>query len=110
MFLATQLAGVKYWVRNVERKPTAFSLQTATDRFYPDFVCRLDDDRTLVVEYKNSRDWELADNKEKRELGELWERRSNGKGLFIMPRGKDWEAIRAKCQNRPAKGSPDRGV
>ncbi len=33
---------------------------------------------------------------EKRQLGALWERRSAGKGLFIMPCGKDWVAICAK--------------
>jgi type III restriction enzyme len=38
VFLSTELEGVTYWVRNVERKPTSFSLQTATDRFYPDFI------------------------------------------------------------------------
>ena len=97
-FLATQLDGVKYWVRNVERKPTAFSMQTSTDRFYPDFICQLEDGRILVVEYKNSKDWDLPDNIEKRQLGELWEKRSNGKGLFIMPRGKDEEAIRKKVK------------
>jgi len=32
---------------------------------------------------------------EKRQLGELWEK-SNGACLFIMPKGKDFEAIRAK--------------
>jgi type III restriction enzyme len=48
------------------------------------------------VEYKNTKDWELPDNLEKRQLGELWERRSGGKGLFIMPRGKDWAAVRRK--------------
>jgi type III restriction enzyme len=96
VFLATQLEGVKFWLRNVERKPTSFSLQTATDRFYPDFLCQMEDGRVLVVEYKNTRDWDLPDNIEKRQLGELWERRSAGKGLFIMPRGKDWAAIRAK--------------
>ena len=99
VFLATQLKGVKYWLRNVERKPTSFSLQTATDRFYPDFLCLMDDSRILVVEYKNTKDWDLPDNKEKRQLGELWERRSEGKGLFIMPQGKDWAAIRAKLKS-----------
>lgn len=98
VFLSTQLEGVKYWVRNVERKPTSFSLQTATDRFYPDFVCLLENGRILVVEYKNTRDWDLPENLEKRQLGELWERRSGGKGLFIMPRGKDWAAIREKAK------------
>jgi type III restriction enzyme len=96
VFLATQLEGVKYWVRNVERKPTSFSLQTATDRFYPDFICKLEDERILAVEYKNSRDWDLPDSKEKRRLGELWEKRSNGRCLFIMPKGKDFEAIKTK--------------
>ena len=102
VFLSTQLEGVKYWVRNVERKPTSFSLQTSTDRFYPDFICKLDDGRILIVEYKNSRDWDLPDNDEKRKLGALWEMRSKGKGLFIMPRGKDFEAIRAKLKSPAA--------
>jgi type III restriction enzyme len=98
VFLATQLDGVRYWVRNIERKPTSFSLQTATDRFYPDFICKLNDGRILVVEYKNSRDWDLPDNIEKRQLGELWEKRSNGTCLFIMPKGKDFEAIKKYIQ------------
>jgi type III restriction enzyme len=96
VFLATGLEGVKYWVRNVERKPSSFSLQTATDKFYPDFICKLDDGRVLAVEYKNSRDYDLPDNEEKRRLGALWEMRSGGKCLFVMPRGKDFEAISAK--------------
>jgi type III restriction enzyme len=96
VFIATRLEGVKYWVRNVERKHTSFSLQTATDRFYPDFICKLEDGRVLAVEYKNSRDYDLPDNEEKRRLGTLWEMRSGGKCLFVMPRGKDFEAIRAK--------------
>jgi type III restriction enzyme len=102
-FLATRLEGVKCWVRNVERKPTSFSLQTSTDRFYPDFICLLEDGRILVVEYKNTKDWENPDSEEKRTLGDLWERRSNSKCLFIMPRGQDWEAIRRKCRS-PSTG------
>ena len=98
VFLATQLDGVQFWVRNVERKRTAFSLQTSTDRFYPDFLCQLEDGRVLDVEYKNKRDWQLPENVEKRQLGELWEKRSNGKCLFIMPEGKDFEAISRKVQ------------
>ncbi|MEI7672126.1 MAG: DEAD/DEAH box helicase family protein, partial [Deltaproteobacteria bacterium] len=97
LFLATELEGVKFWVRNVERKPMSFSLQTGSDRFYPDFLCQLENDAVLAVEYKNSLDWELPENIEKRQLGELWERRSNGKCFFIMPRGKDFAAIRRKA-------------
>lgn len=98
LFLATQLEGVNFWVRNVERKPTSFSLQTGSDRFYPDFLCQMVNGAVLAVEYKNSRDWDLPENIKKRQLGELWERRSNGKCFFIMPRGKDWAAIREKVQ------------
>ncbi len=98
LFIATQLEGVKYWVRNVERKSISFSLQTGTDRFYPDLICQLDDGRVLVIEYKNERDWDLPENVEKRQLGELWESRSNGKGLFIMPRGMNWETIMQKIK------------
>jgi type III restriction enzyme len=98
LFLATELEGVKFWVRNVERKVTSFSLQTGSDRFYPDFLCQLENGKVLAVEYKNKRDWHLPENVEKRQLGELWEKRSNGQCLFIMPEGKDFGAIRAKVR------------
>ena len=98
LFLATALEGVKYWVRNVERKVTSFSLQTGSDRFYPDFLCQLENGKILAVEYKNKRDWHLPENLEKRQLGALWEQRSDGQCLFIMPEGKDFEAIRKKVR------------
>ena len=97
LFLATQLEGMNFWVRNVECKRTSFSLQTGSDRFYPDFLCQLEGGVVLAVEYKSSRDWDLPENIEKRQLGELWERRSGGKCFFIMPRGKDFEAVRRKA-------------
>ena len=91
------LPEVKYWVRNLERQPLhSFWLQTSTDKFYPDFVCLLSDGRYLVVEYKGVHLWSADDAKEKREIGELWEKRSSGKCLFIMPKGPDFDAIRAK--------------
>jgi type III restriction enzyme len=103
LFLATQLEGVKFRVRNVERKKPSMSLQTASDRFYPDFFCKLENDTVLAVEYKNSRDWDLPDNIEKRQIGALWEKRSNGKCFFIMPKGKDYESIRQKAQTAMQK-------
>jgi type III restriction enzyme len=94
-----QLDGVKHWVRNLERRPnTSFWLQTSTDKFYPDFIVILDDGRILVVEYKGHDRWSNDDSKEKRALGELWESRSNGRCLFLMPDGPDWPAIRHKFQ------------
>jgi type III restriction enzyme len=91
------LPEVKYWVRNLERRPNhAFWLQTSTDRFYPDFVCLLNDGRYLVVEYKGVDRWSNEDSKEKRTIGEVWEKASDGKCLFVMPKGPDCELIRSK--------------
>jgi len=96
MYLDT-LPEVKFWVRNLEqRERHSFWLQTSTDRFYPDFVCMLNDGRYLVVEYKGEDRWTDDDSKEKRVLGELWEKRSNGLCLFVMPKGKDFSSIKAK--------------
>ena len=94
-FLDT-LPEVTFWVRNPARGSRAFWLQTSTDKFYPDFVCQLHDGRYLVVEYKSERDWSNEDSTEKRGLGALWERRSHGSCLFVMPKGKDFAATRAK--------------
>jgi type III restriction enzyme len=87
---------VEFWVRNLERQEWfSFWLQTATDKFYPDFVCKLKDGRYLVVEYKGADRWSNDDSKEKRRLGELWALKSGGRCLFVMPKGKEWEAIKA---------------
>ncbi len=96
-----QLAEVSYWVRNLERRPTSsFWLQTATDRFYPDFVAMLKGGRILLVESKGLDRWSNDDSKEKRTLGELWASRSDGKCLFVMPNGPDWKAITAAVRVR----------
>ena len=96
-----RLLEVKVWVRNLERCPgQSFWLQTSSDRFYPDFVCILNDGRVLVVEYKGEDRWSNDDSKEKRDLGELWARRSGGTCLFVMPRGTDLEAIRQRIRSR----------
>lgn len=87
---------VEFWVRNIERRPQhSFWLQTSTDRFYPDFVCRLTNGRSLVVEYKGHDRWSNKEETEKRDLGELWMARSNGTCLFIMPDGPQYERIAA---------------
>jgi len=86
-----------FWVRNIERREFhSFWLQTSTDKFYPDFVCKLKDGRFLVVEYKAETSWSNEDSREKRALGELWEKRSNGACLFVMPKGRDLAGIGGK--------------
>jgi type III restriction enzyme len=59
----------------------------------------LKDGRYLVVEYKGADRWSNDDSKEKRRLGELWALKSGGRCLFVMPKGKDWEAIKATVKS-----------
>ena len=75
---------MKYWLRNVARHPASFWLPTATDKFCPDFVAMLNDGRLLVVEYKGAHVADGADTAEKRAIGEFWQRKSKGRGLFSI--------------------------
>lgn len=77
-------AAVRHWVRNLDRREGAFSLPTASDRFYPDFVAELVDGRFLAVEHKGEVYATNDDSKEKRNVGELWQDRSGGKAIFLM--------------------------
>ncbi|RUS68102.1 hypothetical protein CUZ56_00587 [Saezia sanguinis] len=92
-FIANELEGVQWWVRNVERKKTSFWLQTASDKFYPDFIVRMQDGCTLVIEYKGAHIADNRDSQEKRRIGELWARRSHGTCRFVWVENKDWQTI-----------------
>ncbi len=86
---------VKFWVRNLVRKNgMSFFLQKADGRFYPDFICKLDDGRILAVEYKGKDRWTEAEAD--RKIGGLWEELSGGKCLFAMVTEKDWKPITGK--------------
>lgn len=93
-YIANQLPGIDWWIRNVERKPSSFSLQTASDRFYPDFLLGLPGGGVVAVEYKGSHLADSADSREKKQIGELWERRGTGCAFAWVERG-NWEPIRA---------------
>jgi type III restriction enzyme len=81
---------VKQWVRNVEREPRfSFWLPTATDYFYPDFICELEDGRLLVIEYKGEPYKTNDDSHEKRQVGYQWEKSSGGRCLFLMAEERD---------------------
>ena len=83
--LLDNLPQVQFWIRNLSTRPkTSFWLPTSTDRFYPDFVAKLNDGRVLVVEYKGGDRVTTDDTKEKRNIGELWAAMSDGKGLFLI--------------------------
>ena len=88
------LDAIDFWVRNPARRPgRSFWLQTSTDKFYPDFVCKLKDGRTMAVEYKGGHLLN-QETKEKHVLGGLWAAKSEGKCLFVMPTDKDYAAIK----------------
>ncbi|MDR0735906.1 MAG: DEAD/DEAH box helicase family protein, partial [Zoogloeaceae bacterium] len=93
-FIANTLEGVEWWIRNVERKPSSFWLQTAFGRFYPDFIARTQSGITLAVEYKGAHIAATEDSREKKRIGELWARRSNGRCRFAWVEEKNWQTIR----------------
>ncbi|MGQ4660409.1 DEAD/DEAH box helicase family protein [Lysobacter sp. F6437] len=92
-FIANQLSDVAWWIRNVERKPTSFSLQTASDRFYPDFLIGLEGGGTIAVEYKGAHLSDSGESRGKKRIGELWERRSRNCAFAWVER-RDWTAIK----------------
>lgn len=73
---------VTHWVRNLERR--GFWLPLASSKFYPDFVAELTDGRLLVLEHKGKVYATNDDSKEKCNVGELWEEKSNGKSIYLM--------------------------
>ena len=81
-------ARVECWVRNLEREPKlSFWIQTSTDKFYPDFIAKLTNGKSLAVEYKGAHLAGTDDTKEKERLGKLWEERSGGQCFFEMVKG-----------------------
>jgi type III restriction enzyme len=82
------LDGVEFWVRNLKGEPEAsFWIQTSSDKFYPDFVCKLKSGKILVVKCKGTHLAGNPDTEEKQRLGELWAERSGGKCVFLMAKG-----------------------
>jgi type III restriction enzyme len=93
-FIANQLEGVDWWVRNVEKKPTSFWLQTASDKFYPDFIVKMKSGIIMAVEYKGGHIADGSDSMEKKRIGELWAKRSAGRCRFAWVETKNWQEIK----------------
>jgi len=95
------MAEVQYWIRNVDRKPNSFWLPLARNKFYPDFVAQLFDGRMLAVEYKGKHLVSAKEAKERNLIGELWQRESAGKALFVMPtQTRDAPPVRAQIERK----------
>lgn len=77
-------AGVKHWIRNVPKHPSAFWLPVSWGKFYPDFVAELEDGRTLVVEYKGQHIKNDPKEIKKVQVGKLWQTVSKGRGVFVQ--------------------------
>jgi type III restriction enzyme len=93
-FIANQMDGVACWIRSVARKPSSFSLPTSSDRFYPDFLIRMDGGGIIAAEYKGAHLATGHDSVEKKRIGELWERRSDGRCAFAwVDRPGEWAPI-----------------
>jgi len=83
---------IDYWVRNLaQNRKHGFWLQTSSGKFYPDLVCKLTDDRTLVAEYKGTHLMGGPDATEKKNVGKVWEKKSDGRCLFAVVGKNDYE-------------------
>ncbi len=95
---------VEYWLRNAARHPASFRLPTPAGNFYPDFVVKLKDSRTLVVEYKGGHLLKSDETKDKVFIGELWEKHMKGKGLFLLAvKSKDSKNVSEQIKEKIAK-------
>lgn len=81
-FMLDSLEPVEFWLRNVPKHDDAFYLPLATGKFYPDFIAKLKDGRIFVVEYKGDGYVSNDDSRDKRNIGDVWEKA--GGGLFLM--------------------------
>jgi len=101
-------ARVVTWVRNLERDPGAFRLARRPSSqgrwFYPDFVARLDDGRTLVVEYKGEHLQDTQDTHDKQAAGDLWARITGG--IFLMVKNQNYRVIEGALASLPPRIHP----
>lgn len=72
---------VRHWVRNLDTAPCGFGLPTSRGHFYADFVAELVDGRVALLEFKGLLQHDPYEL-EKRQVGELWARASDGRAVF----------------------------
>ena len=87
---------VKRWVRNLSSESAGgFSLPLAPGRFFPDFIAELLDGRLAIIEYKGKDRMKLEEELHKKDVGELWQARSDGQCVFIWVANQDWDTLKA---------------
>ena len=88
---------VARWLRNVQYPSQGgFWLPKSPGNFFPDFIVELLNGVLVLVEYKNKKLAEALDEQHKKAVGELWERRSNGRGRFAWVVEKNWQELENK--------------
>ena len=79
------LSEVTTWIKNISRdSKNSFWLQTSTDKFYPDFIIKVKNGKTIVAEYKGADRKSNDDTKEKEKIGKVWASLSNNMEFVIL--------------------------
>jgi type III restriction enzyme len=80
-----ELDGVATWIKNIPKNAMhSFWLQTAKNKFYPDFIIRLENGKTVVAEYKGEDRKSNDDTKRKEEIGNFWASRSDDLEFLML--------------------------
>ena len=84
-----RLEEIEFWIRNIPQTKSSFFIQTSSDKFYPDFVAKLKNGKTLIIEYKGDHISDTKDTEEKINLGKFFEDKSSNTVLFLLATKKD---------------------
>ena len=76
---------VTTWIKNISgNSKDSFWLQTSTDKFYPDFIIKVDNGKTIVAEYKGTHLKTNDDTKEKEAIGNVFTTVSNNIEFIML--------------------------
>ncbi len=90
-----ELDEVVTWIKNIVKNPqNSFWLQTATGKFYPDFIIKLSNGKTVVAEYKGEH-LKNDDTKRKEEIGEYWASLSDECEFLMLYKGDYREKLKS---------------
>jgi len=79
------LPQVTTWIKNISgNSKDSFWLQTSTDKFYPDFIIKVDNGKTIVAEYKGTHLKTNDDTKEKEAIGNVFTTVSNNIEFIML--------------------------
>ena len=90
-----RLDGVVTWIKNIPKNAMhSFWLQTAKGKFYPDFIIRLENGKTVVAEYKGEH-LKNDDTNRKEEIGNFWASKSDELAFLMLYKDDYKEKLKA---------------